>query len=73
MNGKAKEQIAAALVSPSGDVVMVIAIARATDEEIRAAEERAEVAGFKLVVQEVVPLCQDEAALREVILATARA
>jgi hypothetical protein len=71
MNSKAKEQIAAALVSPSGDVVMVIAIARATDEEIRAAEERAEAAGFKLVVQEVVPLVQSEAALREVILATA--
>ncbi len=68
---KPKERIAAALLSPDGDVVNVIAIARATDDEIRAAELHAEAHGFTLVVQEYVPLCIDEASLRAVILAEA--
>lgn len=67
-----KERLAAALVAPDGRVVKVIAIARATDIEIKAAQHHAAGEGFTLVVQEEAPFCCDDEALHSLIAAEGR-
>ncbi len=64
--------IVSALISPNGDVVNVIFVANATDQEIRVAEKHAKAQGFTLYVQQIGPICRDEASLRAAILAEAR-
>jgi nicotinamidase-related amidase len=62
------ERLAAALVSPDGEVIQVIAIATATDLEVKAAQRHAQQHGFTLVVRDEAPFCVDEDGLHQLIL-----
>lgn len=67
-----RERIAAALLSPNGDVISVIAIVRATDDQLRDAQRVAASRGFSLYVHQGVRMCVDQATLREAILDEAK-
>jgi hypothetical protein len=62
------QALGAALLDAKGDVVDIICIARATADDIRAAQEHAEQRGFKLVVQERITFCRDEKGLRAAVV-----
>lgn len=68
-----KKALGAALVDPEGNVIDVLMIMSATDEELREAKRHAEARGFALVVHEHVAVCSDEASLRAVIASEAHA